>query len=84
MKAREFIPGVEMLLKRRGEPAYRLEQAYGALCSGLIRDWEEATALPKSLQAALSAEITAAVLELVRLSKATDGTRKYLFETLAT
>ena len=81
MRAGEFIPDVQRVLENRGEPAYRLEQAYSALCSGLVRDWEEATALPKSLRAALSAEVPAAVLELVRTWRATDGTRKYLFKT---
>ncbi len=81
MRAREFIPGVERVLESRGEPAYRLGQAYGALCGGLVRDWEEATALPKGLRATLSAEAPAAVLELTRASRATDGTRKYLFKT---
>ncbi len=80
-KAREFIPDVERVLQKRSEPAYRLEQAYRALCAGSIRDWEEATALPKGLRAALSTEAPAATLELTRASKATDGTRKYLFET---
>ena len=81
MRAAEFLPDVENALKNRGEPAYRLRQAYGALSRGLIRDWEEATALPKGLRAALSAEAPAAVLELTRASRATDGTRKYLFKT---
>ena len=81
MRAAEFLPDVENALKNRGEPAYRLRQAYGALSGGLIRDWEEATALPKGLRAALSAEAPAAVLELTRASRATDGTRKYLFKT---
>ena len=81
MKASQFLPDVETTLKSRGEPAYRLEQAYGALCSGLIRNWEEATALPKGLRAALSVEAPASVLDLTRISEATDGTRKYLFKT---
>ena len=81
MRAAEFIPDVAKVLKNRGEPSYRLEQTYGALCGGLIRDWEEATALPKALRAALSAEAPAAVLELTHASRATDGTRKYLFKT---
>ncbi|CAN5307404.1 23S rRNA (adenine(2503)-C(2))-methyltransferase RlmN [soil metagenome] len=80
-RAKEFIPGVEKVLESRGEPAYRLGQAYNALCSGQVRDWEEATSLPKSLRAALQEEAPAAVLELTRLSRATDGTRKYLFKT---
>jgi 23S rRNA (adenine2503-C2)-methyltransferase len=81
LRAEEFIPDVERILKGRDEPAYRLGQAYGALCDGLVRDWEQATALPKGLRAALSAEAPAAVLELTRASQATDGTRKYLFTT---
>jgi 23S rRNA (adenine2503-C2)-methyltransferase len=81
LKASEFIPDVERALQVRGEPAYRLKQAYGALCNGLARDWEEATALPKGLRAALAEEAPAAVLELTRTSRATDGTRKYLFKT---
>jgi 23S rRNA (adenine2503-C2)-methyltransferase len=79
--AREFISDVEKVLRSRGEPAYRLEQAYDALHGGLVRDWEEATALPKRLRAALSEEAPAAALDLVRASRATDGTRKYLFKT---
>ena len=81
MRAKEFVPDVERVLKSRNEPAYRLKQAYGALCYALVRDWEEATALPKTLRAALSAEAPAAVLELLRIARATDGTRKYLFKT---
>jgi 23S rRNA (adenine2503-C2)-methyltransferase len=81
LRAAEFISDVEKVLKSRSEPAYRLGQAYGALCRVLIRDWEEATALPKDLRAALSAEAPAAVLELTHASRATDGTRKYLFKT---
>ena len=81
MRAREFIPDVRRVLENRGEPAYRLEQAYRAICRGLVRDWEEATALPKRLRAALSAEVPAAVLELARIWRARDGTRKYLFKT---
>jgi 23S rRNA (adenine2503-C2)-methyltransferase len=81
LKTRKFIPDVERVLKSRGEPAYRLRQAYNALCGGPIRDWEEATALPRDLRAELSAEAPAATLELTRTSRATDGTRKYLFKT---
>ena len=81
MKASEFIPDVEKVLNNRGEPAYRLKQAYGALCSGLVRDWEEATSLPRGLRAALGEEAPAAALEPTHTSRATDGTRKYLFKT---
>jgi len=81
LRAKKFIPDVEKVLKNRGEPAYRIEQAYSALCNGLARDWEEATALPKGLRSALSEGAPAASLELLNTARATDGTRKYLFKT---
>jgi 23S rRNA (adenine2503-C2)-methyltransferase len=81
MRATEFLPEVKRVIEERGEPAYRLEQAYFALTRSLVRDWEEATNLPKGLRAALAGEAPAAVLELRRVSLATDGTRKYLFYT---
>jgi 23S rRNA (adenine2503-C2)-methyltransferase len=81
MRAAAFLPDVHRVLENRGEPAYRLEQAYGALTVALARDWEEATSLPKGLRAALAEEAPAAVLDLRRVSRATDGTRKYLFYT---
>jgi 23S rRNA (adenine2503-C2)-methyltransferase len=81
LKIREFMPEVAEVLEEREEPAYRLGQAYGALSCGLVRDWEEATALPKGLRDALSERAPAAALELVRVARATDGTRKYLFKT---
>jgi 23S rRNA (adenine2503-C2)-methyltransferase len=81
LKATEFLPDVQKALAARGEPAYRLKQVYSALTGSLVRDWEEATSLPKGLRAALSEEVPAAVLSLERISRATDGTRKYLFRT---
>ncbi len=81
MRAAEFLPDVSRVIDGRGEPDYRIEQAYRALTRSLVRDWEEATNLPEGLRAALVAEAPAAVLELRRVSLATDGTRKYLFLT---
>lgn len=81
MKAAEFLPEAQQLLAERGEPAYRLKQIYAALTGSLVRDWEEATSLPKDLRAALTERVPAAVLDLRRVSRATDGTRKYLFHT---
>src|SRR5919199_1715494 len=82
MRAAEFLPDIRRVLERRGEPAYRLEQIYFALTNSLIRDWDEATNLPRGLRAALEKEAPAALLDLRRVSRATDGTRKYLFYTL--
>ncbi len=81
LKAEQFMPDVKDLFEERGEPAYRLGQAYSALTRGLIRDWEEATSLPKPLREALADGTPAATLELLRVARASDGTRKYLFKT---
>src|SRR4028118_870590 len=81
MRAAEFLPKVEKILEERGEPGYRLAQAYSALTVSLVRDWEEATSLPKDLREALNEAAPAAVLDLRNASRATDGTRKYLFHT---
>ncbi len=81
MDAATFLPEVRKTLSEGGEPAYRLDQAYSALTGSLVRDWEEATNLPKGLRAALNEWAPAAVLDLRRASRAGDGTRKYLFYT---
>src|SRR3712207_6311317 len=81
MRAPQFIPEVRKVLDERGEPAYRLGQAYSALTGSLVRDWEEATSLPRGLRETLNQEAPAAVLDLRRTWKASDGTRKYLFYT---
>jgi 23S rRNA (adenine2503-C2)-methyltransferase len=81
MRAAQFLPDVRRVIEERGEPAYRLEQSYLALTRSLVRDWDEATNLPKELRTALSEGAPAATLELRHLSRATDGTRKYLFLT---
>ncbi len=75
------MPEVRTVLEERGEPAYRLGQAYAALTVSLARDWEEATSLPKGLREALNERAPAAALDLRTVSRAEDGTRKYLFHT---
>ena len=81
MNAAEFLPDVQAVLEKRNEPSYRIRQIYRALTGSLVRDWGEATNLPAGLQAVLSEEVPAAALTLERVSRATDGTRKYLFYT---
>src|SRR5215210_8415287 len=81
MNAAELLPEVQAVLEERNEPSYRLGQAYAALTGSLVRDWEEATSLPRDLRAALNEDAPAAVLDLRRTWRATDGTRKYLFYT---
>ena len=81
MDATEFLPELHRVLEERDEPSYRLDQAYSALTGSLVRDWEEATSLPQSLRETLNEEAPAAVLDLRRTWRASDGTRKYLFYT---
>src|ERR671921_1626763 len=81
MNAAEFLPDVQAVLEQRNEPSYRMRQIYGALTGSLVRDWEEATSLPQGLRATLNEEAPAAVLDLRRTWRASDGTRKYLFYT---
>src|SRR5215210_2539103 len=81
MNAAEFLPDVQAVLEQRNEPSYRMRQIYRALSASLVRDWGEATNLPGELQAALTEVAPAAALTLERVSRATDGTRKYLFYT---
>src|ERR671912_2970727 len=81
MNAAEFLQEVQKVLERDGEPAYRLAQAYSALTGSLVRDWEEATSLPQGLRETLNEEAPAAVLDLRRTWRASDGTREYLFYT---
>jgi 23S rRNA (adenine2503-C2)-methyltransferase len=81
MNVAEFLPDARAVLEERNEPPYRIRQVYKALTGSLVRDWKEATNLPKELQAALSEEAPAAALTLERVSLASDGTRKYLFYT---
>src|SRR5919107_797104 len=69
MNAAEFLPDVWAVLDERNEPPYRMRQIYRALTGSLVRDWKEATNLPKELQVALSEEAPAAALTLERISQ---------------
>src|SRR5919106_1614628 len=68
MYAAEFLPDVRAVLDERNEPSYRIRQIYKALTGALVRDWREATNLPRELQAALSEVAPAAALALERVS----------------
>jgi 23S rRNA (adenine2503-C2)-methyltransferase len=81
LRAAEFLQELESVLEERGEPRYRRDQAYRALTVGLVRDWDEATSLPRALREVLSERVPAATLEVLRVARATDGTRKYLSRT---
>jgi adenine C2-methylase RlmN of 23S rRNA A2503 and tRNA A37 len=66
MNVAEFLPDVRTVLEERNEPSYRIRQIYRALTGSLVRDWREATNLPRGLQAALSEVAPAAVLARYR------------------
>lgn len=68
------------LLVREGEPAYRQRQIWEWVAQG-TDSYEQMTNLPAALRAALHAEVPLSTLELVRESRADDGTLKALFHT---
>ena len=78
MDAAEFLPDVRAVLEERNEPSYRIRQVYRALAGSLVRDWKEATNLPKELQAALSEEAAAKVENTTSTRMNTWGYLRYL------
>src|SRR5919106_4198935 len=71
---------LERALADRGEPAYRARQVWEWTVRGAA-SYEEMTTLPKSLRAALAAEVPFSTLEVVTGQEARDGTLKTLFRT---
>jgi len=68
-------------LEAAGEKPYRYGQAFEAVFSGLISDWDEATVLPESLRATLKAAVPISSLELVSDTvSAMADTRKVAFK----
>lgn len=68
-------------LEAAGEKPYRYGQAFEAVFSGLISDWEEATVLPAPLREKLKAEVRISSLELVSdTTSALADTRKVAFK----
>jgi 23S rRNA (adenine2503-C2)-methyltransferase len=71
---------LDEVLAARGEPGFRATQVWEWLAAG-ASSYAEMTNLPKSLRAALEAELPLSTLEVVQEATSVDGTRKALFET---
>jgi 23S rRNA (adenine2503-C2)-methyltransferase len=71
---------LERILDERGEPSFRLRQAWGWTARG-ARGYEEMTNLPAGLRAVLDEQVPFSSLALEREARARDGTEKGLFTT---
>lgn len=73
---------IESLVAGLGQPPYRARQVYQAFTRGLARSFEEMTALPRDLRAALAARAPARQLTPLAESRSSSGqARKWLFRT---
>ena len=71
---------LEQTLADRGEPAYRLEQAWEWAARGAA-GYEEMTNLPAALRSHLAGSVPYSTLSLVEEARSRDGTVKALFRT---
>lgn len=70
---------VEALMKELGEPRYRGRQLFQWVQARRAVDTDAMTSLPRTLRAVLAGRVRIGRLEAVRIQRAQDGTRKYLF-----
>jgi 23S rRNA (adenine2503-C2)-methyltransferase len=70
---------VEALLSELGEPRYRGRQVFQWVQARRALDTDAMTSLPRTLRAVLAGRVRIGRLEAVRVQRAQDGTRKYLF-----
>jgi 23S rRNA (adenine2503-C2)-methyltransferase len=71
---------LEQTFADRGEPAFRLRQAWEWTARG-ASGYDEMTNLPAGLRAALAEQVPFSTLEVVTQAEARDGTVKVLFRT---
>ena len=70
---------VEALLRELSEPRYRGRQVFQWVQARRALDTDAMTSLPRALRAILAGRVRISRLEAVRVQRAQDGTRKYLF-----
>ena len=70
---------VEALMKELGEPPYRGRQLFQWVQARRALDTDAMTSLPRTLRAVLAGRVRIGRLEAIRVQRARDGTRKYLF-----
>jgi 23S rRNA (adenine2503-C2)-methyltransferase len=70
---------IARFMEERGEPRFRVEQAFRRLWSEPVRRWEDVTDLPRALRTALDEAFDLPALALVTEQASLDGTRKFLF-----
>lgn len=72
---------LEVFFRELGQPAYRAQQVFRWLHQRGARRFEEMTDLSKDLRETLQAHATCAPMEIAKVERATDGTRKYALRT---
>jgi hypothetical protein len=72
---------LEAFLRELGQPAYRAQQVFRWLHQRGARRFEEMTDLSKTLRETLEAHATCAPMEITKVERAADGTRKYALRT---
>lgn len=72
---------LEVFFRELGQPAYRAQQVFRWLHQRGVRRFEEMTDLSKDLRETLEAHATCAPMEIAKVERAADGTRKYALRT---
>lgn len=75
------LPALEGLLGASGQPAYRAKQVFRWIHQRGVRSVDEMTDLSKDLRARLNDETTLLSMEISKVERAADGTRKYAMKT---
>lgn len=72
---------LEVFFQELGQPAYRAQQVFRWLHQRGARRFAEMTDLSKDLRETLEAHATCAPMEIAKVERAQDGTRKYALRT---
>lgn len=75
------IESLEGFLVELGQPSYRAKQIFRWIHQRGVRTVEEMSDLPKALREELGARARLDSLEVARVERASDGTRKYAFKS---
>ncbi|MEO1232066.1 MAG: 23S rRNA (adenine(2503)-C(2))-methyltransferase RlmN [Myxococcota bacterium] len=75
------LEALESFVVENGEPPYRAKQIYRWVHQRGARSFDEMTDLPKALRIKLAEQASLPSMHIKEVERATDGTRKYAFES---
>ncbi len=75
------LEDLERFFAERGEPSFRAKQVFRWVHQRGARDFGAMSDLPKALRTLLDAEASLPSMEIARVDRAKDGTRKYALRT---